>query len=132
LTDAAVLTRADVEVAEAAWTPKYLDTEQNETLLSLSECIVPGSGKARVNRFIDLLLSVDTSENQKDFSRSLSAVDEEAQQRFGDAFRALSAARQHELLASILIEPAIHQEGEKPAQYVFGNLPGCVHAEEHL
>ena len=39
------------------WKPVFLNPQQNETLLALSESIVPGSAKVQVNRFVDLLLS---------------------------------------------------------------------------
>ena len=113
LIDAAILTQADAEVAKAAWTPKFLDAQQNETLIMSAERIVPGSSKARVNRFIDLLLSVDTSESQRDFSSSLSALDQEAVQRFGHAFRVLTEARQNEVLGTFSIESVDQAEGEK-------------------
>src|SRR5438034_4705707 len=61
------LAQADAKAAAAEWSPEFLDPHQNETLIVLAERIVPGSTKAQVNRFIDLLLSVDTQENQKKF-----------------------------------------------------------------
>lgn len=113
LTDTAILTQADAEVAKAAWTPKYLDAQQNETVILVAERIVPGSSKAHVNRFIDLLLSVDASESQHDFSSSLSALDQEAVQRFGHAFRVLTEARQNEVLGALSSESTDQAEGEK-------------------
>jgi hypothetical protein len=112
LIDAIVLTRADAEVEKADWTPKYLNTQQNETLILLAERIVPGSSKARVNRFIDLLLSVDTSENRQNFSNSLLALEEEAAQRFGQVFRALTETQQNEVLRSFSVQNAALQDGK--------------------
>src|SRR5262249_40956154 len=70
-------------LARSDWKPLFLDTQQNESLLALSESIVPGSMKAQVNRFIDLLLSVDTPEHKRSFVKSLSALEGESQNRFG-------------------------------------------------
>jgi hypothetical protein len=98
LRDAATLAEADAKVADAAWTSQFLDAHQNETLIVLAERIVPGSTRAQVNRFIDLLLSVDTVENQKRFINSLSAMDARALARFQHPFKALSEAEQNELL----------------------------------
>jgi hypothetical protein len=60
------------EKLEAAdWKPAFLSAEQNESLIAIAESLVPGSGKAQANRFIDLLLSVDTPEHKKKFLDSL-------------------------------------------------------------
>jgi hypothetical protein len=78
LAGATVLAQADAQATEKDWAPAFLDAHQNETLIVLAELIVPGSTKAQVNRFIDLLLSVDTQDNQKKFVASLSAFEAEA------------------------------------------------------
>src|SRR5260370_32490813 len=78
LADAVALTEADAKVAASEWKPHFLDLHQNATLIVLAERIVPGSSKAQVNRFIDLLLSVDTPETQQKFNNSLSAMDGES------------------------------------------------------
>src|SRR5712692_6976520 len=56
LADVATLAAADAKVEASDWKPEFLDSHQNETLIALAERIVPGSTKAQVNRFIDLLL----------------------------------------------------------------------------
>jgi hypothetical protein len=86
-----------------------LSSQQNETLVALSESIVPGSAKAQVNRFIDLLLSVDSTENQKKFAASLAAIEGGSQHRFGRGFPHLAASEKDELLSSISAEGA-HQK----------------------
>jgi hypothetical protein len=98
LADDALFSEADARMAAIDWTPVFLDAQQNESLIALSESIVPGSGKAQVNRFIDLLLSVETRENQKEFLASLSAVESESQKRFEHAFAALAEDQKIELL----------------------------------
>jgi hypothetical protein len=98
LADDAIFSKADARMATADWTPIVLNAQQNESLIVLSESIVPGSGKAQVNRFIDLLLSVDMRENQKEFLASLSAIESESQKRFGRTFAALAADQKNELL----------------------------------
>ena len=86
--------------AKAAWTPEFLDAHQNETLIALAERIIPGSGDAQVNRFVDLLLSVDTQDAQKKFLASLSAFDAESLERFSRPYVELTEAQQNEILAS--------------------------------
>ena len=98
LSNDAILSDADAQMASAGWKPLFLNAPQNEALVALSEIIVPGSAKAQVNRFIDLLLSVDTPANQKNFAASISAMEHESQKRFGQPFAALRGDQQNDLL----------------------------------
>jgi hypothetical protein len=112
LADAAAWSQADAKVSAAAWTPEFLDAHQNGTLILLAQRIVPGSAKAWVNRFIDLLLSVDTAKNQQRFCASLSAFDRESVQRFGRPFKALTRTRQNQLLTVFSVQSTGRKEGE--------------------
>lgn len=98
LADAATIAAADAKAAAAQWAPEYLDAHQNETLVALSERIIPGSTKAQVNRFIDLLLTVDSQENQKQFLASLGAFEGDSMTRFGHPFVALAEDQQNTIL----------------------------------
>jgi Gluconate 2-dehydrogenase subunit 3 len=98
LADASTVAAADAKASAADWTPEFLDAHQNETLVALSELIIPGSTKAEVNRFTDLLLSVDTQDNQKRFLASLSAFDGESMNRFGHSFLVLTPDQQNKIL----------------------------------
>jgi hypothetical protein len=98
LTDGALLASADSQVAHEGWKPQCLDPQQNDTLIVLAEDIVPNSSKALANRFIDLLLSVDSDEVRKQFSTSLAAFDEESMHRFGHPFREVSDSNRQEIL----------------------------------
>lgn len=89
---------ADAQTAAAEWTPLFLDPHQNETLIVLGERIIPGSSKAQVNRFIDLLLSVESADDQKKFINSLSAFEAESLTQYGSPFKDLTEAQQVELL----------------------------------
>jgi hypothetical protein len=91
------------------WKPLFLNPQQNETLVALSESIVPGSIKAQVNRFIDLLLSVDTTEHQEAFVASLTEVERATEAKFGRAFHQLAAHENDELLATLSTEK-LHQK----------------------
>ena len=77
LSDATTVQAADAKAGAADWAPEFLDAQKNETLIVLAERIIPGSSKAQVNRFIDLLLSVDTQDSQKKFLASLGAFEGE-------------------------------------------------------
>jgi len=112
LLDGAIFSQADAQMASADWKPVFLNAPQNETLVALSEIIVPGSAKAQVNRFVDLLLSVDTPANQKKFLASIAAMGNESQKRFGHPFAALTGDQQNELLTTASKEDVGDSDGE--------------------
>lgn len=89
------------KLGAANWKPAFFISPQNETLTAIAESIVPGSTKAQVSRFIDLLLSVDKPENQHKFLESLTALDAEAEKRFGKRFPALDEQQKTVLLSDV-------------------------------
>jgi hypothetical protein len=93
-----ILDEADEKLGGAEWKPIFLNAGQNEELIALSEAIVPGAKKAEANRFIDLLLSVDSATNQKTFVDSLAAMGNESQKEFGKIFSKLDATQQFAVL----------------------------------
>jgi len=93
----AVLDEAE-KLAAADLKPLFLNAQQNESLIAIAESIVPGSTVAQVNRFIDLLLSVDTPEHKKSFLDALAAFEAESQKRFTKDFPALDDSRKNQLL----------------------------------
>jgi Gluconate 2-dehydrogenase subunit 3 len=88
------------------WKPVLLNAQQDETLVVLAERIVPGSEKAQVNRFIDLLLSVDKEKHQKDFVGALAAFEAELGKRFGKRLTALDGAQVDEILTDAAAQSA--------------------------
>ena len=87
------------EKLEAAdWKPLFLNVEQSESLAAIAQSIVPGSTGAQVNRFIDLLLSVDTQSHKTEFVAALAAFEGEAQKRFAKNFPALDESQKNQLL----------------------------------
>jgi len=103
--------QADAKTAATDWAPEFLDPHQSETLAVLAERIVPGSTKAQVNRFVDLLLTVDTQENQKKFLASLGAFEAEAISRFGRPFKDLTEEQQNQILTAASTEKSGLPEG---------------------
>jgi gluconate 2-dehydrogenase gamma chain len=94
---------ATKDLAAAGWKPLFLDEHQNETLIVLSDLIIPatetpGAKEALVNRYIDLVLAADTHESQRAFLSSLSYLDGESMRRYKAAFRYLSREDQDDLL----------------------------------
>jgi gluconate 2-dehydrogenase gamma chain len=97
---------ASKDLAAPGWKPLFLDEHQNETLIVLSELIIPatdtpGAKEALVNRYIDLVLAADTHENQRAFLNSLGYLDGESIRRYKAAFRYLSREDQDDLLHAL-------------------------------
>src|SRR4029077_19397900 len=94
---------ASKDLAAPGWKPLFLDEHQNETLIVLSDLIIPatdtpGAKEALVNRYIDLVLAAETPETQRAFLNSLGYLDGESMRRFKAAFRYLSREDQDILL----------------------------------
>jgi hypothetical protein len=156
LNESPVVQQGDSDLAAANWKPLFLSAEQDETLQSLSEAIVPGSTNALVSRFIDLLLSVDTPAGQQKFVASLAAVQAEGDRRFGKSFQTLSASQRDSLLTAVSTSPensATRESFEDLKEWIagsyyssevgmkelgwtsnrfFASFPGCTHPDEHL
>jgi hypothetical protein len=87
------------------WKAAFLNDHQNETLIMLSDVIIPatdtpGAKAALVNRYIDLLVSVQPAEFQEEFVAALKSIDSESQREFGKNFRELSREDQVWLLTA--------------------------------
>jgi hypothetical protein len=120
LVNGAVFEKAE-RLGAADWKPLFLSAQQEETLASLAEAVVPGSRKAQSDRFIDLLLSVERAEHQKNFVDSLAALETESQKRFGKRFPALHADEQNALLTD-----ASTGEEKSGLREHFENLKGWI------
>jgi Gluconate 2-dehydrogenase subunit 3 len=89
---------AQKKAAATAYKPVFLDAHQLKTLTALSEAIVPGSTEARVAPFLDTLLAVESTQNQKAFLSALGAFDMLAIEKNSKPWVALTAAEQDALL----------------------------------
>ena len=121
------------KLSQENWKPVFLSSQQNESLTAIGESIVPGSTKAQVTRFIDLLLSVDKPQNQHKFVASLAEFDAETQKRFGKRFPALAEEQKNAFLTDASAkpenpEPSTAGAGQKQsALYAhFENLKGWI------
>lgn len=87
------------------WKAVFLNDHQNETLIALSDVIIPstdtpGATAALVNRYLDLLLSVQPVEFQTQFVAGLAFIDTESQRQFAKNFRDLAIEDQIWLLSA--------------------------------
>ena len=97
---------ASKDLAAPGWKPLFLDEHQNETLITLSDLIIPatdtpGAKEALVNRYIDLVLAAETPETQRAFLNSLAYLDGESMRRYKMAFRYLKHEDQDDLLHAL-------------------------------
>lgn len=97
---------ASRELARPDWKPVLLSAQQNETLISLSETIIPatdtpGAKDALVHRFLDLVLSVLPSDTQHEFLDSLTWFDKSAMSRYKANFVNLSDDQKQDLLNAV-------------------------------
>jgi hypothetical protein len=104
---------AHTTVAAAAdagpWAPKVFDAHQNETVVVLSEMIIPqtdtpGAKAAKVNEFIDLVLDDASESDRKQFLKGLAWMDARSQELFGTDFVS-AAPEQQTALLTILASP---------------------------
>jgi Gluconate 2-dehydrogenase subunit 3 len=126
----AIFDRAE-QLGQANWKPAFLSPQQDELLMALAESIVPDSTRAHVNRFIDLLLSVDKPEYQRTFAESLAAIEAEVQKRFKKSFPALNEEQKNSFLTDASAKPkdveAPESEAVNSALHVhFENLKGWI------
>lgn len=90
-------------LSDPNWKPAFLNEHQNATLISLSDVIIPatdspGAKEALVNRYLDLLISVQPAEFQHRFVDALASIDSESQKELGSDFLALKPENQLWLL----------------------------------
>ena len=86
---------------------KFFTEEENKTVTEMSERIIPaddsspGAKAARVNEYIDLIVSVSPDEVKKSWRDGLAAVNNKSRDMFGKEFGAASEADQIKLLTEI-------------------------------
>ncbi|MGH9407186.1 MAG: gluconate 2-dehydrogenase subunit 3 family protein [Terriglobia bacterium] len=126
----ATMEQASAQAAEPNWTPAFFDAHQDATFTVLAERIVPGATDARVNRFVDLLLSVDTLPVQKNFVNSLSAFERYSLVTYNMPFKDLSEDQQNKVLtAACAMQPGRPLAGAGRRRHILGPQNES-HAEE--
>jgi hypothetical protein len=94
------------------WKPLFFTDEQNQTTAALCDVIIPttdtpGAKQAMVNRYVDLVLSAESSEVQSAFVKSLKHIDDESTRIYHKPFRSLPVDEQVELLIPMAYPPHI-------------------------
>jgi hypothetical protein len=111
---------ASKDLARSDWKPKFFDEHQNQTVIVLSELIIPetdtpGAKTALVNRFLDELLAAETRDVQQSFLNSLFFLDGDCTQRYKQPLIHLPPESQQEYLAFIAFPHSLEtwQEGTR-------------------
>ena len=89
--------------ADANWKPQFFDPHQNETLIALTDLIIPatdtpGAKAARVNRYADLRYNEETRENQAAIIQALAWFDGRSLALHNKPFVSLSQEQQIAIL----------------------------------
>ena len=100
------------------WTPKFFNPHQNETVTMLAELIIPqtetpGAKAAKVNEYIDLILSEETLKVQREFLRGLEWMDRRSNELFKLSFIKLTVEQQTKLVETVAAD-----ENARPADQV--------------
>lgn len=110
---------ADAAQSAANWKPQFFDAHQNETLIALTDLIIPatdtgGAKAALVNRYLDLRYNEESAENQEEVIRALAWFDGRSLSLHNKPFVSLSPQEQ-----TALLEPLADPSNTKPE-----NQPG--------
>jgi hypothetical protein len=95
-----------VVAAPLDWKPKVLSGQQNETVITLTELIIPttdtpGGKAALVNRFVDEILSDSGASERREFQRGLQWIDQRSRELFGADFVGATPEEQNALLTIV-------------------------------
>jgi hypothetical protein len=120
---------ASKELESPDWKPLFLDAHQNETLIALSDIVIPATGTpgakaALVNRFLDLLMSAEKVETQREFLTALAYIDGASMERYKCAFVYLPPEQQVELVSLLAYPHTQETWGEEIVPF-----PGTQHFE---
>jgi hypothetical protein len=94
------------QAAKPDWKPSVLDDHQNETVIALTELIIPatdtaGAKAARVNRYVDLFLRDGPARDRGDFLAGLGWLDSFSIRRHGHPFVHCAPSQQTAILESL-------------------------------
>lgn len=121
---------ASKDLERADWKPAFMDDHQNNTLIALSDLMIPatdtpGAKDALVNRFLDLLMSVETQETQRAFIQALGYIDGACIERYNSAFLYLLHEQQIEFLNLLAYPHSQSTWGEETEEF-----PGHTHFQK--
>ncbi len=116
--------------SEANWKPLFFDEHQNETLIVLSDLIIPatdtpGAKAALVNRYLDLKYNEESRERQEEIIQALAWFDGRSLAVHGKAFVALTKEEQTAMLEP-LADPKNSNPEDQPGVRFFELIKGLT------
>jgi hypothetical protein len=107
----------------ANWKPQFFDAHQDETLIALTELIIPatdtpGAKAALVNRYLDLRYNEETPEHQGEILQALAWFDGRSLSVHNKPFVSLTETQQKALLEP-LAEPVNSKPEDEPGVKAF-------------
>lgn len=121
---------ASKELERADWKPVFMSEHQNNTLVVLSDFMIPstdtpGAKEALVNRFLDLLMSVENQDTQRAFVEALAYIDGACMERYKSAFIYMQREQQIEFL-NLIAYPHSQSTWGEPVE----DFPGYNHFQK--
>lgn len=121
---------ASKELDRADWKPVFMDEHQNNTLIAVSDLIIPatdapGATGALVNRFLDLLMTVESQETQRAFVEALAYIDGACMERYKSAFVYVPHEQQIEFINLLAYPHSQNTWGEEAEEF-----PGHTHFQK--
>jgi len=95
---------------DSSWSPQFLNAQQNDALVAISDRMLPGACAAHVNRTIDLVMTVESEENRKLLTQALGALDEHAEKQLHSGIAKLSPDQVDEVLSFCAKQEPPHAE----------------------
>ena len=113
---------ASTELARSDWKPLLLDDHQNETLIALSDAVIPatdtpGAKAALVNRFLDLVMAAESAGTQRAFFEALSYIDGASRERYQVAFLYLTPEQKNDFLSLLAYPHTQSSWGEQESDF---------------
>jgi hypothetical protein len=81
--------------------PKFFTPAEAQAVTQLGEVIIPGSKKAGIIRYIDLVVRYGDEPQQRAWRQGIASVEDIARQKFSREFSRLTATEQDQVVASI-------------------------------
>ena len=108
---------AQAAAAATDWKPKVLTSHQNDTIIALTELIIPetdtpGAKATLVNRFVDSVLEDATAQDRDTFVHGLTWLDERSRTLFKKDFLDATPADQTALLTRLSKENNVDKEAQ--------------------
>jgi hypothetical protein len=118
---------ATAALSASGWTPRLLTPHQNETVVTLTELIIPqtetpGAKATNVNRFIDWVLAEAPPAERDRFVAGLTWIDDQSRARYQKDFAAASAEQQTALLTPLADEANQAMKDASPGAAFFQTI----------